>query len=109
MSFTITAKRWAQIHHSRLRIGCSKLKADLYYKLHVKDNPICRCGHPVENAEHFFQQCPLYNNIRINLSTTISRLSQLTTKTILFGDKSLDTDTNKMICDVVHTYMRDSQ
>ena len=102
-------ERWAQIHHSRLRIGCSMLKADLYYKLHVIDSPTCRCGHPVENAEHFFLHCPLYNNIRVNLSTIISRLSRLTIKTILFGDTSLDIDTNKIIFDVVHSYMRDSQ
>ena len=102
-------ERWAQIHHARLRIGCSKLKADLCYKLHVIDNCTCACGYPVEDATHFFLYCPLYNNIRLGLIATISGLTQVKIKTILSGDDSLDLDNNKLIFEAVHKFMKLSQ
>ena len=45
---------WPPVHHSRMRLGCSKLNADLFCNLHVVDSPACSCGYETENAEHFF-------------------------------------------------------
>ena len=44
-------KCWPSIHHARMRIGCSKLNSDLCHNLHVIEDPSCRCGAPLENAE----------------------------------------------------------
>ena len=37
--------RFLDIQHTRIRLGCSKLKSHLYYNLFVEDNPHCMCGH----------------------------------------------------------------
>ena len=37
-------KRWPSIHHTQMKIGCCKLKYDLYYKRHVIDESSCGCG-----------------------------------------------------------------
>ena len=50
-------ERWASMHHARIRMGCSKLNSDLCFKLHVSDDPSCKCGHPLENNHHFFFIC----------------------------------------------------
>ena len=102
-------ERWAQVHHARLRIGCSKLKADLCYKLHVINNSICACSHPIEDANHFFLSCPLYNDIRQELFTDILKFTQVNLKNILYGDDTQDLQTNKMIFDAVHKFMISSQ
>ena len=47
-------KRWPQVHHSRIRIGCSNLKNDLCFNLHVINDPTCECGAEAEDAQHFF-------------------------------------------------------
>ena len=42
--------RMNNIHHARLRIGCSKLNAHLHYNLHVIDSPYClSCAEEVED------------------------------------------------------------
>ena len=102
-------ERWAQIHHSRLRIGCSKLKADLFYKLHVIDNCTCSCGYRVEDASHYFLSCPQYNDLRQDLIAKISNLTKVTIKTILFGDSMLELNDNKTIFDAVHKFIKLSQ
>ena len=57
--------RFADIHHTRMRIGCSKLKAHLHFNLHVEDNPFCRCSQTIEDPYHYFFSCPLYNQSRV--------------------------------------------
>ena len=55
------------IIHAKLRMNCSSLSGDLY-NLNIIDSPECQCGFEYENALHYFLQCPLYSNLRINLS-----------------------------------------
>ena len=102
-------ERWAQIHHSRLRIGCSKLKADLYYRLHVIDNCTCVCSFSCEDAHHYFLSCPQYNDIRPDLIASISKVTNVKIRTILFADSSLKLKDNITIFDAVHQYMQLSQ
>ena len=100
---------WAQVHHSRLRMGCSKLKADLFYKLHVIDNCTCACGYHIENASHYFLSCPQYHDIRQDLIATISNITRINIKTILFGDNLLEPVENNIIFDAVHKFIKLSQ
>jgi hypothetical protein len=37
------------------------------YRVHFKDDPRCVCGHLLENAIHFFLECPLYQHNRTSL------------------------------------------
>ena len=53
-------KQWPAVHHTRIRLGCNKLNADLYFRLHVADNRSCSCGCNLEDAQHHFFHCPNY-------------------------------------------------
>ena len=57
--------RKLQILHTRLRLGCSSLNADLF-RNHVSDSDRCRCGLP-ETADHFLLSCIFYNVSRNNI------------------------------------------
>ena len=78
-------KRWPCIHHARLRIGCSKLKGDLCNNLHVENSSRCACGFELEDASHFFLDCPLYAIERQNLITTCQQFSDPTLNLFLYG------------------------
>ena len=54
--------RKSEILHTRLRLQCSSLNADLL-KNHTLDNDKCPCGQ-VETAEHFLLYCPLFTELR---------------------------------------------
>jgi len=101
-------KRWAQIHHARIRMGCSLLNYDLCYKVYVIDNPACRCGASMETAFHFFMECPLYQLQRENMVNTIERYANCTLQTILRGTDTVNLEDNKHIFDAVHTFIYQS-
>ena len=86
--------RFANIHHARMRIGCSMLKAHLFYNLFVEDNPFCKCGHTCEDPQHFFFDCRLYAQQRTDLYTSLTFHLPLTLDTLLYGDDNLSVDTN---------------
>ena len=100
--------RWASIHHTRLRLGCSKLRSDLCFKLHVADDPACACGAPIEDAYHFFFVCPLYDDIRVDLINSVSSVTICNLTKLLFGDDLLDLNDNMVIFDAVHLFLNQS-
>jgi len=67
--------RFSNIHHARLRIGSSKLKAHLHFNLFVEDDPSCSCGFEIEDPYHFFFVCPRYAQNRVILFDSISRIA----------------------------------
>ena len=101
--------RWPSVHHSRMRMQCSKLNYDLYCKLYVLDNPSCQCGASRETARHFFMECPLYDNIRGKLFTTVTNHAACSVDTFLFGEPSLQSEENRSIFDAVHEYICESK
>ena len=98
-------KRWASVHHARMRLGCSKLKADLFYKLHVEDSPTCSCGYASEDAEHFFFHCPNFADARAILIDKISAITMPTLKTILYCNSALLLNQNQAILDATHEFI----
>ena len=102
-------QRWPAIHHARLRIGCSKLKYDLCFNLHVIDDPSCSCGAHIEDAEHFFLFCPNYNDIRVNSYTSFPDMNYFDISTILYGNHDLPVEANKAVFEAVHKFMIDSK
>lgn len=102
-------ERWSNIHHSRIRIGCSKLNADLCFNLHVRDNPSCVCGAPLENSQHFFTQCPLFTVQRNVLRASIAHISPLQLDILLHGNTNFTLNQNKAIFDAVHTFIKTSE
>ena len=74
-------QRWANVHHSRMRIGCSGLNYDLHTNLHVINSPSCRCGAPQETANHYFMECILYDDQRLELRDVVSAICPFEFKT----------------------------
>ena len=86
-------------------MGCSKLNQHLFHN-HLIENPSCVCGHPVEDATHYFLNCPRYAAIRIELVNNIAPLSRISTAILLYGNKGLDLAENKLIFDEVHKFIK---
>ena len=101
-------KRWASVHHARLRMQCSSLNFDLCCRLYVRDNPSCRCGANNETACHFFMHCPLYKDIQTKLIADVTKHTVCNTETLLFGNENLPKDANRHIFDAVHEFITQS-
>ena len=99
---------------TRLRVGPSHLR-EHKFKHSFQDtlNPICSCGFDVESTSHYSLHFPMYNDKRYTLLSTIKsidcRLLDVTEtiliKTILFGNCSVDAQTNTQILNVTIEYI----
>jgi len=98
-------ERWPSVHHARMRIGCSKLNADLCNNLHVVDHPGCPCGAPLESAHHFFFECPRYIVERNSLFNYVERIIDVSLANLLYGNKNISLDENKRVFDAVHQFI----
>ncbi len=92
------------MHHSWIRISCSKLNYDLCYKLHVINEPYCICG-VIGDPFHYFLECPNFVDPCIDLFNAISAYSYVDLEVILQGSPNLNEDQNKAIFDAVHLYL----
>ena len=91
---------------TRIRLGLSHLR-EHKFKHSFQDslNPLCKCGAEVESTTHFLLHCPIYNNDRSSLLSTIRnidcKLLEITdsslTHTLLYGNPSFDIITNSLI------------
>ena len=111
MPWFSVGERFVNIHHTRIRIGCSKLKAHLHFNLHVEDDPSCRCGFGIEDPYHFLFTCPLYAQIRVVMLDSISHITPDIAPglpLLLRGDIHLTFDQNKAIFEYVQTFIRTS-
>ena len=102
-----TGDRFSQIIHTRMRMGCSPLKHDLYMMYIVQDNA-CSCGHLIENCHHFFFECPLYNHIRDVFNAIDASIDHSVTN-FLFGSKKATVAQNKVLFSVVTEFIRESK
>ena len=103
-------ERRLNITHTRIRLGCSALKAQLHYNLRVEDSPYCNyCPTMEEDPYHFFFVCPRYVNERTLMFGNISHLVNVPRlHTLLCGDVDLSTDDNKSIFNSVQNFIRDT-
>ena len=91
---------------TRLRLGLSHLR-EHKFKHSFQDslNPLCKCGAEVESTTHFLLHCPIYNNDRSSLLSTIRnidyKLLEITdsslTHALFYGNPSFDIITNSLI------------
>jgi hypothetical protein len=103
-------ERWPNIHHARIRMGCSRLNHHLHRTLHVIDSSECACGYPTENPEHFFLNCPIYDALRLNLLYVIDDVrADQDIETLLYGDANISFEKNKRIFSAVHKYIVSSK
>ena len=89
-----------------MRIGCSKLRGDLCRNLHVIEHPGCDCGHPLENARHFFLHCPLYQDQREQMFDSVSLIMQPNLQNLLFGNRRYSLEQNKLVFSAVQSYIK---
>ena len=76
--------------------------------MHVVENPMCPCSFRIENAKHFFLDCPLYSVERVKLVSDISQITETTISVILFGKEQLSYDDNVKIFQAVHEFIENS-
>ena len=94
---------------TRIRHRCSSLRGDLS-SVNIIPNSNCDCGAPLESAEHYFFECPLYTEARdrlfqsLNLGTDININFQLLT----IGCQHFDNETNRSILLSVLRFLKDS-
>jgi hypothetical protein len=61
--------------------------------VHILSSPVCGCGAPQEDANHFFFVCTKYSEIRNELLLSISDLSQsINTSLLTSGSETLCSD-----------------
>jgi hypothetical protein len=103
--------RRAAVTHSRMRIGCSSLNADLNRELHVIDSPACTCATgEEETAEHYFLQCQTYAAERQTLLLGLALLDHPNPNTdlLLYGDRTKLINHNAEIFKLVQQFITDS-
>ena len=98
-----TGCRKGQILLTRLRTNCSSLNFDLFVK-NISDSPLCLCG-SIENAQHFFFHCTMYQAQRNELINAISPYQYPSLNLFLYGDLSMPQDVNSMIFEKVYKYI----
>jgi hypothetical protein len=101
--------RFCNIAMAKMRIGCSLLKYDLCNNLHVIQDQNCPCimGVP-ETSKHFLTECPWYMIARVEMYSNllnIPNLPPISEKLMLYGDKTLNDDTNILIFTHVHHFI----
>ena len=102
-----SGSRRGQLLHTRLRTNCSSLCNDLFLK-NITESPLCQCGR-IENAYHFFFDCPLYARQCIELFTSLSQHHNLKLNLLLFGDALQSDDINSSIFEKVQKYIIDTK
>ena len=102
-------ERLASLHHTRTRLGCSKLNSHLCHNLHVTNNAACQCGYENEDSLHYYLQCPLFTNERAKMNCVITQKGFLSLETILYGDPEQDLKTNIEIFQAVHQFILDTK
>ena len=72
--------------------------------MHITDDPSCKCGHIIEDTEHYILYCPLFNRERCE---TLNKLPQhfVNIKTLLYGNSTYDYDTNVKIFSTLENFL----
>ncbi len=86
--------------HAKMRMDCS----DFQFHLYFSEDPTCRCGATIEDPNHFFRTCPLYNIIREQIVSH----SVPSIEVILYGYKNNDKQTNITLSEKVHEFIERS-
>ena len=72
------------------------------------NNRSCGCGYAVEDARHFFFDCPLYNDQRNNPNAGLISFDVTDLKMLLNGNPNLDNNMNSSVQETVMKYIKDT-
>ena len=103
-----TGNRFLNIHHTRIRLGCSKLKSDLHFNLFVEDDPFCTCDRVIEDAYHYFFICPNYTDQRLVLLNSVSQITEPRLSYLLRGNYELSVNDNDKLFKHVQTFIQET-
>ena len=108
--YSNVGERKYNIMLTRIRHRSSSLKADLY-GVNTIPSPACSCGAPIENADHYFFECPLYINQRNNLFINLNRLqiNDADVAVLTRGSHNYDENINRSILMFTIKFIKDSQ
>ncbi len=107
------------IHHTRLRLGLSHLRAHLFSH-NLIENPVCQfCDLEPETTDHYILRCPTYNNVRVRFLMDIANLldpqfianldDNKIVSLFLYGDNELNYDINKQLFSMAQTFLVESK
>ena len=102
--------RKLNVIHCQLRMKCSDLKGHLF-NMHVIEDASCICSDLIEDCEHFFFSCQLYNEQRQKLYRELYELFPdiaVNLQLLLFGNENLLVNENNLLALLVQTFIRDS-
>ena len=120
--FYLHGDRFANICHTQLRLGFSRLNSHLH-KINILPDPSCACSYPTEDSKHFLLFCPYYIVQRNKLLNTVIPLiapgvsphliihigSDRLVEIFLRGSNELSNCLNIQICDALHQYIIDTR
>ena len=92
--------------YADLLVRRHKLCNDLFLR-NISESPLCLCGN-VENTEHYFMHCRIYEAQPAELSQTVSQYFPFTLETLLFGNNTLPLNINIFVVDADQTYIKDT-
>ncbi len=107
------------LHHTRLRLGLSHLRAHLYANNIIPD-PTCQfCGLEVESLDHFLLRCPTYTVHRVRYLMDINNVlpppyiaslnDEKIVELFLYGDSTLDYNINVELFTMAQTFLTNSK
>ena len=97
--------RKTNLIHTKRRHRCSGLNADLY-RVNLKNDPRCVCGHLFEDAIHFFLECSLYQHDRTSLFNYFNKIVPISIEYILFGCNEISEELNTLLFKSVQKFIR---
>ncbi|PJE78012.1 hypothetical protein CI610_03057 [invertebrate metagenome] len=95
------------IMHARLRNRSSTLNNDLFHA-NLINFKHCQCGHPVEDAYHFFFECNNYSVQRLQLFRDLNYFIPLDLQLLLFGKNELSHQENVTICQSTKLFIKNT-
>ena len=94
-----------QIILSRMRQGCSPLRADLYHNIHVLPDPHCSCGALEEMVNHYLLECPKYKSHRDIMFNTLRGITEIKVETLIYGNDNLTKELNSRVQEAVISFI----
>ncbi|MCG7882888.1 MAG: hypothetical protein JAY96_15005, partial [Candidatus Thiodiazotropha endolucinida] len=105
--YFLKGNRYLSVLQARIRNNCSNLNYDLF-RNHLTDDPSCQCGFEIEDAKHFFFDCPNYAVIRIDMFRKTRNQHPLNTYSLLYGKQGSSDNDNFFLFQAVHQFIKDS-
>ena len=102
-------KRWANVHHTKMRLGCSNLNSDLHFNLHVINSPFCTCGDIIETPHHYLIECTKYQVERLQMEREVTAICPFDINSLLYGNDNLSYKENCLLFDAVHRFLENTK